>query len=62
MAVEQQKDLNFELVYKLVTACEKPKTLAIAKIKWKAARKYLLQFDRLTVKKECYIGCLSIMM
>ena len=36
---------------KLVTAGEKPKTSAIAKIKSKAVRKYLLQFDRLTLKK-----------
>ena len=28
-----------------------PKTLATAKIKSKAVRKYLLQFDRLTMKK-----------
>ena len=47
MAGEQQKDPNLELVYQLVTAGEKPKTLAIAKIKAKAVRKYLLQFDRL---------------
>ena len=51
MAEEQQKDPTLELVYQLVTAGEKPKTLAIAKIKSKAVRKYLLQFDRLTMKK-----------
>ena len=51
MAEEQQKDLTLELVYQLVTAGEKPKTLAIAKIKSKAVKKYLLQFDRLTMKK-----------
>ena len=51
MAEEQQKDSTLELVYQLVTAGEKPKTLAIAKIKSKAVRKYLLQFDRLTLKK-----------
>ena len=51
MAEEQQKDPTLELVYQLVTAGEKPKTLAIAKIKSKAVRKYLLQFDRLTLKK-----------
>ena len=51
MAEEQQKDPTLELVYKLVAAGEKPKTLAIAKIKSKAVRKYLLQFDRLTLKR-----------
>ena len=52
MEEEQQKDPTLKLVYKLVTAGEKPKTLAIAKIKSKAVRKYLLQFGRLTVKKR----------
>ena len=42
MAEEQQKDPTLELVYQLVTAGEKPKTSAIAKIKSKAVRKYLL--------------------
>ena len=51
MAEEQQKDPALELVHQLVTAGEKPKTLAIAKIKSKAVLKYLLQFDRLTMKK-----------
>ena len=51
MSEEQQKDPTLELVYQLVTAGEKPKTSAIAKIKSKAVRKYLLQFDRLTLKK-----------
>ena len=51
MAEEQQKDPTLKLVYQLVTAGEKPKTLAIAKIKSKAVRKYLLQFDRLTLKR-----------
>ena len=51
MSEEQQKNPTLELVYQLVTAGEKPKTLAIAKIKYKAVRKYLLQFDRLTLKK-----------
>ena len=51
MAEEQQKDPTLELVYQLVTAGEKPKTLAITKIKSKAVRKYLLQFNRLTLKK-----------
>ena len=51
MAEEQQKDPTLKLVYLLVTACEQPKTLAIAKIKSKAVRKYLLQFGRLMMKK-----------
>ena len=51
MAEEQQKDPTLGLVYQLVTADEKPKTLAIDKIKSKAVRKYLLQFDRLTLIK-----------
>ena len=51
MAEEQQKDPTLKLVYQLVTAGEKPKTSAIAKIKSKAVRKYLLQFNRLTLKK-----------
>ena len=51
MAEEQQKDSTLELVYQLVTVGEKPKTLAIAKIKSKAVRKYLLQFNKLTMKK-----------
>ena len=51
MAKEQQEDPTLKLAYQLVTAGEKPKTLAIAKIKSKAVRKYLLQFDRLTMKK-----------
>ena len=51
MAEEQQKDPTLKLAYQLFTAGEKPKTLAIAKIKGKAVRKYLLQFNRLTMKK-----------
>ena len=51
MSEEQQKDPTLKLVYQLVTAGEKPKTSAIAKIKSKAVQKYLLQFDRLTLKK-----------
>ena len=45
MKEEQQKDPILELIYKQVTAGEKPKTSAIAKVKSKAVRKYLLQFD-----------------
>ena len=51
MKEEQQKDPILGLVYKYVTASEKPKTSAIAKMKSKAVRKYLLQFKRLTLKK-----------
>ena len=51
MKEEQQKDPILRLVYKQVTASEKPKTSAIAKIKSKAVRKYLLQFEWLTLKK-----------
>ena len=42
---EQQKDPILELVYQQVTAGAKPKTSAMAKVKSKAVRKYLLQFD-----------------
>ena len=59
MKEEQQKDLILRLVYKYVTAGEKPKTLAIAKIKYKAVRKYLLQFEWLTLKKGV-LHCLYI--
>ena len=51
MKEEQQKDLILKLVYKQVTAGEKLKSSAIAKVKSKAVRKYLLQFDWLTLKK-----------
>ena len=51
MKEEQQKDPILGLVYKQVTAGKKPKTSAIAKIKSKAVRKYLLQFEWLTLKK-----------
>ena len=51
MKEEQQKDPILRLVYKYVTAGEKPKTSAIAKMKSKAVMKYLLQFEWLTLKK-----------
>ena len=51
MKEEQQKDLILGLGYKYVTAGKKPKTSAITKMKSKAVRKYLLQFERLTLKK-----------
>ena len=62
MKEERQKDPILRLVYKQVTAGEKPKTSAIAKIKSKAVRKYLLQFDRLTLKKGYYIDSILTMM
>ena len=49
---EQQKDLILKLVFKQVTVGEKLKTSAITKVKSKAVRKYLLQFDQLTLKKS----------
>ena len=51
MKEEQQKDPILRLVYNYVTAGEKPKTSAIAKMKSKVVRKYLLQFEWLTLKK-----------
>ena len=51
MKKEQQKDPILRLIYKQVTAGEKPKTSAITKMKSKAVRKYLLQFKWLTLKK-----------
>ena len=51
MKEEQQKDPILELIYKQVTAGKKPKTSAITKVKSKAVRIYLLQFDRLTLRK-----------
>ena len=51
MKEERQKDPILKLVYKQVTASKKPKTSAIAKIKSKAVRKYLLQFDQVTLRK-----------
>ena len=51
MKEEQQKDLILQLVYKQVTAGEKPKIAATAEEKFKAVRKYLLQFNHLTLKK-----------
>ena len=59
MKEEQQKDSILRLVYKQVTAGEKLKTSAITKIKSKAVRKYLLQFERLTLKKGV-LHCLYI--
>ena len=49
MVEEQQRDPILGLVCPYVTAREKLKSLAIAKIKAKAVWKYLLQFDRLNI-------------
>ena len=51
MKEEQLKDPILKLVYKQVTAGKKLNTSAITKVKSKAVRKYLLQFDQLTLKK-----------
>ena len=51
MKEEQQKDPILKLVYKQVTVGKKLKTSAITKVKSKAVRKYLLQFNWLTLKK-----------
>ena len=51
MAKAQLKDSVLGLVIPFVRKGVKPKVLAIAKIRCKAARKYLLQFDRLVLKK-----------
>ena len=51
MVEEQKRDSILGLVCPYVTAREKLKSLAIAKIKSKAVRKYLLQFDILTFKQ-----------
>ena len=48
---EQKRDSILSLVCQYVTAREKLKTSAISKIKSKAVRKYLMQFDRLTFKQ-----------
>ena len=56
---KQQKDPVLELVYKQVTVGEKLKTSAIAKVKSKTVRKYLLQFNWLTLKKGA-LHCLYI--
>ena len=53
MAEEQQKDPTLELVYQLVTAGEKPKTSAIAKIKSKAVQKIPAPVRQTDFKKGC---------
>ena len=57
---EQQKNLILKFVYQQVTAGEKPKTSVVTKSK--AVRKYILQFDQLTIKKVFYIISTLIMM
>ena len=56
MKEEQQKDTIPKLVYKQVAAGKKLKTSAIAKVEGKAVRKYLLQFNQLTLKRVYYIA------
>ena len=51
MAEEQQKHPNLELVYQLVTAGEN-QNISYSQNKIKALQKYLLQFNRLTLKKS----------
>ena len=51
MAKAQLKDSVLGLVIPFVCKGVKPKVSAIAKIRCKATRKYLLQFDRLVLKK-----------
>ena len=51
MAEEQKRDPILGLVCQYVTAGEKLKSLAIAKIKSKAVQKYLMQFNRLIFKQ-----------
>ena len=52
MAEEQKKDPILGVVYQYVAKGIKPKPSAIAKIPSKPVRKYLLQFDGLTLKKD----------
>ena len=51
MVEEKKRDPILGLAYPHVTAKDKLKSLAIAKIKSKTVQKYLLQFDRLTFKQ-----------
>ena len=51
MAKAQLKDSVLGLVIPFILKGVKPKVSVIAKIRCKAARKYLLQFDRLVLKK-----------
>ena len=51
MAEAQTKDSVLELVIPFICKGVKPKVLVIAKIRCKATRKYLLQFDRLILKQ-----------
>ena len=53
MAEAQLKDSVLGLVIPFIQKGIKPKVLEIANIRCKAARKYLLQFDRLILKKRC---------
>ena len=59
MAEAQLKNSVLGLVIPFICKGVKPKVSVIAKIRCKAARKYLLQFDRLVLKKVCFIICTS---
>ena len=62
MTEKQKKDPILGVVYQYVVKDIKPKPSAIAKIPSKSVRKYLLQFDQLTLKKMCSIVYISTMM
>ena len=62
MKEEQQKDPILKMGYRQVTAGKKFKTSAITKVKSKSVRKYLLQFNQLTLKKVYYIDSILTMM
>ena len=51
MAEAQSKDSVLGLVITFICKAVKPKGLVISKIKCKASRKYLLQFDHLVLKQ-----------
>ena len=59
MAKAQLKDSVLGLVIPFIHKGVKPKVLVIAKIRCKAARKYLLQFDRL-ILKQGVLHCIYI--
>ena len=62
MTEEQKKDLILGVLYQYVDKGTKPKPSAIVKIPSKSVSKYHLQFDWMTLKKDCYIIYTSTMM
>ena len=62
MTEEQSKDPILGVICPYVTAREKLKSLTIAKIKFKDAWKYFLQFDRLAFKQGALHHYASVMM